>query len=82
MKGPLRVLGICKERLFIFRELGSNGFYFREAAEQANSFRDLASPAQKLKNRFKVSDLKRKSSIKFYFSKILWLGPHPPDPPF
>ena len=45
--GPPGVLGIWGEWLFIFRELGSTGNYFREATEKAHSFGDLGSPAKK-----------------------------------
>ena len=48
---------------FIFRELGSTGIYFKGSREQANSFGDLESPAQKQKN-------KGKASILFDFLKI------------
>ena len=37
------------EWLFIFRDLGSTGNYFRGAGEQAHSFGDLGSPAKKQK---------------------------------
>ena len=47
--GPPGVLGIWGEWLFIFRDLGSTGFYFRGAGEQAHSFGDLGSPAKKQK---------------------------------
>ena len=47
--GPPGVLGIWGERLFIFRELGSTGNYFRGAREQAHNFRDLGSLAKKQK---------------------------------
>ena len=36
-----------RERLFIFRELGSTGNYLMVAGEQAHNFGDLGSPAQK-----------------------------------
>ena len=36
--GPPGVLGILGEWLFIFRELGSTGNYFRGAKEQADNF--------------------------------------------
>ena len=36
--GPPGVLGIWGEWLFIFRDLGSTGNYFRGAGEQAHSF--------------------------------------------
>ena len=39
--GPPGVLGIWGEWLFIFRELGSTGNYFREAMKQAHNFGDL-----------------------------------------
>ena len=41
------ILRIWREWLFIFRDLGSTGNYFRGAGEQAHSFRDLGSPAKK-----------------------------------
>ena len=47
--GPPGVLGILGEWLFIFRDLGSTGYYFRGAGEQAHSFGDLGSPAKKQK---------------------------------
>ena len=64
--GPPGVLGIWGEWLFIFRELGSTGNYFRGAREQAHSFRDLGSPYKK-KNINKEKppfclDFKKKSS--------------------
>ena len=37
------------EWLFIFRDLGSTGNYFRGSMEQAHSFGDLGSPAKKKK---------------------------------
>ena len=40
-RGPPGVLGIFGEWLFIFRDLGSTGNYFRGAGEQAHSFVDL-----------------------------------------
>ena len=48
--GPPGVLGIWGEWLFIFRELGSTGHYFRGAREQAHNFRDSGSLAKKQKN--------------------------------
>ena len=45
--GPPGVLGIWGEWLFIFRELGSTGNYFRGSREQAHNFGDLGSPAKK-----------------------------------
>ena len=47
--GPPGVLGIWRELLFIFRELGSTGNYFREAKEQAHNFGNLGSLAKKKK---------------------------------
>ena len=44
------VWGIWGEWLFIFRELGSTGNYFRGAREQAHNFGDLGSLAKKQKN--------------------------------
>ena len=49
--GPPGVLGILGEWLFIFRDLGSTGNYFRGAGEQAHSFGDLGSPAKKQKKK-------------------------------
>ena len=54
--GPQEVLGILGEWLFIFRELGKH-WYFQGFGEQAHSFRDLGSPAKKVKNKFKKSQL-------------------------
>ena len=51
--GPPGVLGIWEEWLFIFRELGSIGNYFRGAREQAHNFGDLGSLAKKKKNKEK-----------------------------
>ena len=59
--GPPGVLVICGEWLFIFRDLRSNGNYFRGAGEQAHSFGDLGSPAKKQKKN------KGKGSILFDF---------------
>ena len=39
------VLGIWGEWLFIFRELGSTGNYFRGAREQAHNFKNIGSLA-------------------------------------
>ena len=50
---PPGVLGIWGEWLFIFRDLGSTGNYFRGAGEQAHSFGDLGSPAKKQKKKIK-----------------------------
>ena len=47
--GPPGVLGILGEWLFIFRDLGSTGYYFRGAGEQAHSLGDLGSPPKKQK---------------------------------
>ena len=64
--GPSGVLGICGEWLFIFRELGSTGNYFRGSREQAHIFGDLGSPSKKQKN-------KGKASICLNFLKFLLL---------
>ena len=48
--GPPGVLGIWGEGLFIFRELGSTGNYFRGSREQAHIFGDLESPVKKQKD--------------------------------
>ena len=59
------VLGILGEWIFIFRELGSTGYYFRGAGEQAHT---------KVKNKFIKSHLKGKASISFDFlKKILYM---------
>ena len=50
---PPGVLGIWGEWLFIFRDLGSTGNYFRGAGEQVLSFGDLGSPAKKQKKNIK-----------------------------
>ena len=55
--GPQRVLGIWGEWLFIFRELGSTGNYFRGAGEQVYCIGDLGSPAKKQNNKGKASIL-------------------------
>ena len=44
--GPPGVLWISGEWLFLFRELGSTGYYLRGSGEQAHSFGDLGSPAK------------------------------------
>ena len=49
--GPSGVLGIWEEWLFIFRELGSTGNYYRGAREQAHNFGDLGSLAKKQKKK-------------------------------
>ena len=51
--GAPGVLGIWGEWLFIFRELGSTGNYFRGAREQAHNFGDLGSLAKKQKYKAK-----------------------------
>ena len=62
LQGPPGVLGIWGEWLFIFRELGSTGNYFRGPREQAHILGDLGSPAKKPK--------KGKASILLDFQKI------------
>ena len=47
--GPPGVLGIWGEWLFIFRELGSTGNYFKGAREQAHNLGDIGSLAKKRK---------------------------------
>ena len=47
------VLGIWGEWLFIFRELGSTGNYFRGAREQVHNFGDIGSLAKKPKKKKK-----------------------------
>ena len=49
LQGPPGVLGIWGEWLFIFRELGNTGYYFRGSREQAYNFGDLGSLAKKQK---------------------------------
>ena len=51
--GPSGVWGIWGEWLFIFRELGCTGNYFRGTREQAHNFGDLGSLAkmQKIKEK-------------------------------
>ena len=49
--GPSGVLGIWGEWLFIFRDLGSTGIYFRGFGEQAHSFGDLGSPGKRIKEK-------------------------------
>ena len=51
--GPPGVLGIWGEWLFIFRELGSTGYYLKGAREQAHNFGDIWSLAKKQKNKEK-----------------------------
>ena len=46
-------MGISGEWLFIFRELGSTGYYFMGVREQAHNFWDLGSLAKKQKNKEK-----------------------------
>ena len=52
--------------IYIFRDLGSTGNYLRGAGEQAHSFGDLGSPAEKQKKKNKG-----KASILFDFLKFL-----------
>ena len=47
--GPPGVSGILGEWLFIFRELGSTGNYFKVAREHAYKFGDIGSLAKKQK---------------------------------
>ena len=49
--GPPGGLGIWGEWLFIFRELGSTGKYFRGSSKQAHIFGDLGKPCQKAKKK-------------------------------
>ena len=65
--GPPGVLGIWGEWLFIFWDLGSTGYYFRGAGEQAHSLGDLGSPSIKQKKN------NGKASILFDFLKFLLL---------
>ena len=61
--GPPGVFGIWGEWLFIFRDLGSTGNYFRGAGEQAHSFGDLGSPAIKQKNKIKEPPTRKTNSL-------------------
>ena len=70
---PPGVLRIWGELLFIFREQGSTGKYFREAKEQAHNFGDLGSLAKKQKN-------KEKPPFCLIFSKFLLLLLSPRTP--
>ena len=49
--GPPRGFGDLGRMAIIFRDLGSTGYYFRGAGEQAHSFGDLWSPAKKIKEK-------------------------------
>ena len=49
--GAPGVLGIWGEWLFIFRELGSTGNYFRGAREQAHNFWGYREPCKKAKKK-------------------------------
>ena len=52
--GPPGVLRIWGEWLFIFRELGSTGNYYRGGREQAHNFGDIGrEPCQKAKKKEK-----------------------------
>ena len=51
-------------------ELRSTGNYFRGTGEQAHSFGDLGTPANKEKNKFKSSHLKGKALILFDLKNI------------
>ena len=65
--GPPGVLGIWGEWLFIFRELGITGNYFRGAREQAHNFGDIESLAKNAKN-------KEKPPFLIFFKFLLLLG--------
>ena len=54
--GPPGVFGIWGEWLFIFRELGSTGNYFRGDREQAHNFGDIGSLAKKQKKKKKKKE--------------------------
>ena len=74
--GPPGVLGIWWEWWFIFRELRSNGNYFRGSREQAHIFGDLGSHAKKQKSKGKAS------IIVWFFKKFFcFWGASPLDPP-
>ena len=63
---PPGVLGIWGEWLFIFRELGSTGNYFRGAREQAHNFGDIGSLAKKAKKKKKKKKKKNKEKPPFH----------------
>ena len=73
--GPPGVLGIWGEWLFIFRELGSTGNYFRGAREQAHNFGDIGSLAkkQKKKKKKKKKKIGKASILCDFFFKFLLL---------
>ena len=73
--GP-RALGIWGEWLFIYRELGSTRYYFREAREQAHNFGDFGSLAKKQNKLGKASTL-----FDFFYKFHLLLGKLAPSPP-
>ena len=52
MLGSPRGLGIWEKWLFIFRELGSTGYYLRGAGEHSHNFGDLGSPVKKLNKKY------------------------------
>ena len=56
--------------LFLFRELGSTGNYFRGSGEQAHSFRGFSEPCQKVKKvTLKILILKEKPPFCLIFRK-------------
>ena len=64
ISGPLVVLGIWGEWIFIFKELESTGDYFQGFEEKTHSFGDLGRPAKKVK---KNLSLKEKLTFRLIF---------------
>ena len=83
-KGPSRVLGSSGEGLYIFRELGCTGNYFRDLRSKLIVLGILGA-LQKSKNKFMNSYLKGKAFISFNFlnsSASEGKPPYPPPPPW
>ena len=76
--GPSGVLGIWGEWLFIFRELGSTGNYFRGAREQAHNFVDIGSLAKKQKK----NKEKPPFCLIFFKNFFCFWGASPPKAPY
>ena len=64
--GPSRILGSWGEGLYIFRELGCSGNYFRDLRSKLIVLGILGA-LQKVKNKFMNSYLKGKAFISFNF---------------
>ena len=65
--GAPGVWGSWGEGLFIFRELGCTGNYFRDLGSKLIVWGIFGSPAKKVKNTFMNSYLKGKAFISFDF---------------